>query len=498
MCDDIQGLCLDPTQVPGEDCSNPVLVDPANLPFVYLEDTTGSTDTASHSGGVCPGEGGSHGTGAGDHAFELSPTVAGVYEISLTPYGWDGAVYVVTDCADIDGSCVYSQEDAGGSGVETMQITLDATQTYYIIVDGWGNSGAEGPYQLYVGQPCIPQCAGLQCGADGCGGTCGACQPGETCDPSQQCVPTPGNTCASAFTIPSAPYSDTGDTGDGFGNNYTASASCPGIGQDEGEGSPDVVYEFTPTATADYTITYTPTFDGALYVVTDCADIPNNCLAASEAASQNPPWDEVITLTLSAGTTYYIIVDGGIAGGVSGTYSLDVCLPNCAGLQCGDDGCGGSCGACAGGEYCDGTGQCQTTPGDTCATAVPVTAVPYTASYDTSGLADDYSSTPGACPGPGYNNGVGSGDQAFVFTPATSQDYTITVTPSPTWDVAFYIITDCGDIANTCVGAVDGPGNGGAETTTVALTAGTTYYIVVDGWGTVPPLEEGPFTIDIQ
>jgi len=324
VCDDVQGLCLDPTLVPGEDCTNPVVVDPANLPFVYLEDTSGSTDAASHGNGVCPGEGGSHGNGAGDHAFELSPSVAGVYEIRLTTYGWDGVVYVATDCADIDNTCLYSDDDVGTSGTETMQLTLDATSTYYIFVDGWGSSGEEGAYQLYVGQPCIPQCAGLECGDDGCGGTCGTCPAGEECDPSQVCQPIPGSLCANAIPVGALPYSDAGDTGAGAANDYTAAAACPGITQIEGEGSPDIAYAFTPTTTTDYTITYVPTFDGSLYVVTDCGDIPGTCLEASEAASFNPPWDEVITLTLTAGTTYYIIVDGGIPGGVSGAYTLDI------------------------------------------------------------------------------------------------------------------------------------------------------------------------------
>ena len=33
------------------------------------------------------------------------------------------------------------------------------------------------------------------------------------------------------------------------------------------------------------------------------------------------------------------------------------CIPNCAGLECGDDGCGGSCGSCGDGQTCDG-GTC--------------------------------------------------------------------------------------------------------------------------------------------
>jgi hypothetical protein len=34
------------------------------------------------------------------------------------------------------------------------------------------------------------------------------------------------------------------------------------------------------------------------------------------------------------------------------------CVPDCTGRQCGDDGCGGSCGTCPEGSICDGAGQC--------------------------------------------------------------------------------------------------------------------------------------------
>ena len=42
------------------------------------------------------------------------------------------------------------------------------------------------------------------------------------------------------------------------------------------------------------------------------------------------------------------------------------CQPNCSGAQCGDDGCGGTCGDCAEGQDCTG-GQCVTPCQDECA-----------------------------------------------------------------------------------------------------------------------------------
>ena len=39
--------------------------------------------------------------------------------------------------------------------------------------------------------------------------------------------------------------------------------------------------------------------------------------------------------------------------------SEGVCTPDCAGRECGDDGCGGSCGSCTGNEVCNASGQCN-------------------------------------------------------------------------------------------------------------------------------------------
>jgi hypothetical protein len=51
------------------------------------------------------------------------------------------------------------------------------------------------------------------------------------------------------------------------------------------------------------------------------------------------------------------------------TVSIEQCVPNCGGKSCGDDGCGGTCGTCTGGDKCSSSGQCVCTPscsGKTC------------------------------------------------------------------------------------------------------------------------------------
>ncbi len=48
---------------------------------------------------------------------------------------------------------------------------------------------------------------------------------------------------------------------------------------------------------------------------------------------------------------------GGGGGGGSG----ETCTPDCSGKQCGDNGCGSSCGSCNTIQYCNATGQCAIT-----------------------------------------------------------------------------------------------------------------------------------------
>jgi hypothetical protein len=65
---------------------------------------------------------------------------------------------------------------------------------------------------------CEPQCAGKQCGPDGCGGSCGSCTPPDSCDPSGQCIP-PALNCGDIYIC----YK-------GCGSDFTCMFSCQGQG----------------------------------------------------------------------------------------------------------------------------------------------------------------------------------------------------------------------------------------------------------------------------
>ncbi len=89
---------------------------------------------------------------------------------------------------------------------------------------------------------------------------------------------------------------------------------------------------------------------------------------------------DVYTYTSTADNTsysigYYLsspIESGGPSGTVAatpGNNAISVCLPQCTGLSCGNDGCGGSCGTCSAGLSCT-AGACVFTCGSSTVTDV--------------------------------------------------------------------------------------------------------------------------------
>ena len=54
--------------------------------------------------------------------------------------------------------------------------------------------------------------------------------------------------------------------------------------------------------------------------------------------------------------------DAHAAAPVDGAARIGLCAPTCGARVCGDDGCGGSCGACEGGQECSSEGQCAAVP----------------------------------------------------------------------------------------------------------------------------------------
>jgi hypothetical protein len=141
---------------------------------------------------------------------------------------------------------------------------------------------------------CRPRCQGLQCGPDGCGGTCGTCSSSQDCNPYGQCV-TPACSTDSQCNDSNACTTDTCVYPKKY-NAYCSHANNTSI------------------------VSCTATF--------------GTCQAAGLKTCSN-----------------------GVYGSCVAT-SQDPRIANCSGKTCGSNGCGGTCGSCSTGQTCNTSGQC--------------------------------------------------------------------------------------------------------------------------------------------
>ena len=460
----------------GCDSAVPIDVVPVTLPGL----TQGKADGLSFSPGACPGEPGTAGLGSPDQVYQFTVPDYGTYVFTLSA-DFEAVLYVVADCALVDESCLGADVASGAEA--TLSLLLEAGATVSLVVDG-AQADQAGSYTLDIhGEGCSPQCGGKTCGPDGCGGSCGSCPlDSDLCTATGLCVAAEGG-CPSATVVTTAPWSTSGDTSDAADVLGYSAGQCPGETSGWGKGAPEQVFAFTPPSSGSYTVTLTAEYDSNLYVAGDCSDVDGSCLAASEEVGSNKI--ESVIVDLDDGVTTYIVVDGWGAG-ASGPFTLAIdpggCAPSCNGKECGDDGCGGSCGSCAGSTpVCTDSGLCEAPPAPTCPDAILIGSLPYSDVGDTTDLTDELGYGDNACPGEITGWGDGAPEQVYGFTATAAGTYTATLTPE--FDSNLYVIGDCEDVDGSCLAADDELGNGLVETLSFYLAAGESAFIVVDGWG---------------
>ncbi len=208
---------------------------------------------------------------------------------------------------------------------------------------------------------CVPNCAGKQCGDDGCGGKCGTCQGGQTCEDWKCKVICGDGLCA---------------LGDG-----ESSCSCPqDCGQCNGccegaicrAGTGSTYCGIGGAQCQDCSINDLSCAEQA------CSPLCGDGMCSSEENCAMCPADCGCTAcgeTCAAGECIFTACNGkdcgddgcgGSCGGCpAGMVCFEggcLCLPDCTDKICGDDGCGGSCGACSGNQDQCLDGQCVCQP----------------------------------------------------------------------------------------------------------------------------------------
>ena len=269
----------------------------------------------------------------------------------------------------------------------------------------------------------------------------------------------PGGACGAPTTIPAQGGVVTGATS-GTG---TLNGSCGGTST-----APERVFRWTPAVSGVATIATCgagTTFDTVLYVrngsCTTGTPVACNDDACANATGQNRA--SRITATVTAGQTYFIVVDG--YGGKSGNFTLSVTPPATPGTTT---------------TTSTSTTTSTTLASGTCSAPVALPGAGGTFTGTTAGA----SGVTGSC-----GNSGASPERVFVWTPVTSGVATIETcsATATTFDTVLYLRggtcaggqVGCNDDVSGCA-TTTSAGRGSRLTPTV--TAGQPYVIVVDGY----------------
>ncbi len=288
----------------------------------------------------------------------------------------------------------------------------------------------------HVATICGDMCTGPTCG-DG------------ICQATESCTTCPGDcgacppTCPDVTLASTVPLTVTGTTV-GAGNDFGMASCSTGAG-------PDRSFSYTAPMTGTYTIDTTGvgiTYDTLLYVRNG-----TTCLGPELACNDNGAGIGTrsrVTLSLVAGQQINIIVDG--AGAFTqGSFTLNIRLgpPPCVDVDLG-------------------------------------TTVPSTTTGTTIGAGNDQG---GATCGGG---GGSAPDRVFEWTAPTTGTFRFdTVGSAATFDTLLYIRS--GNCVGAQLGCDDDSAGGTKSRIDLAMTAGQTVVVVVDGFG----VHQGAFTLNI-
>ncbi len=223
---------------------------------------------------------------------------------------------------------------------------------------------------------CNPNCAGKQCGGDGCGGLCGQCPAGSTCSALGSC----SNSCQ-----PNCAGKQCGDDGCGGRcgvcgagqscNNFSGiceagcTPNCAGknCGGDGCGGSCGICANGDTCSGGVCESQCTPSCAGKLCGPNGCGGSCGICASPSVCSADGTKCESVGSCTPDCANR---VCGNDGCGGKCGNCEpgqnctpagqcQGSCTPNCTGKNCGGDGCGGVCGTCPNGQVCGGTGQCE-------------------------------------------------------------------------------------------------------------------------------------------
>jgi len=284
-------------------------------PFTLQGTTEGASSDYELDFGECAG----YNTLGPDVVHSMFVYSTKTYKVTLNP-DFYGTVYILSDCDDPNGSCLAGTDSFTANSKEVL-FTPPSTGTYYLIVDSY-TTLSTGAFTLTVteDEACVPSCGANECGEDGCGGSCGTCTGGATCVGGQCFGGTPSgqwNTCGDA-KYESIPFSGLQGTTAGNTNAYDpGSSSCTTLGMP----GADAVVEVFVSKDQTYLITLESDIDAAVYVLSDCSDASDSCLAGKDSGASGAT--ETLEFTPDTSGFVFIVIDSYFSTS-SGSFTLSM------------------------------------------------------------------------------------------------------------------------------------------------------------------------------
>lgn len=209
---------------------------------------------------------------------------------------------------------------------------------------------------------CLPHCEGKECGGDGCGADCGECADGNSCNEDGLCQPQ-DPACGDDYANQPCYFSPC----DVPSFNICLITECGTIGATEGKLNLGAVHDLDAGA------------DGVqVEVLLRVCDMPLDSPAelwfdgdlaeTMELPAGSGAFHFLEALTLMGGAEpqcFDLKARVGEAPDLETQLCTDVCVPQCEGKECGEDGCGGECGCDGENDVCIDE-ECVCIPDCTC------------------------------------------------------------------------------------------------------------------------------------
>jgi hypothetical protein len=397
------------------------VVNVPSLPFASGAGTTCGTgnDLTATNTNAC---GSTLYTTGEDKVFIFTPATTGTVTITLTSTGTYTSLVLYNGCPLLNqgGTCVdYAQSSTGN---KSLAVCLQAGVTYYLVLDSWSTPFCNPFSNLTISAPVA---------AGGC------------------------STGTGTVAVASLPYSSINRTTCGMGDDVTAtnSVTCGSTSYTTAE---DEVFVFTPTVSGTSTVTVTSlstwvgiTLFRGCPMVSSCSGVPGTCIGYSQSSDGN----QSLCANLTAGQTYYLVVD---------QFASPTCIPS---------------------YNINITAPAGTSAGVTCGNPFIIPALPFSRSNETTAcFGNDYTNASiGSC-GSFYESGE---DKVYRYIATAAECIGITLSGTSTNSIGYQVYQGCPGSGGTLCIANNGGATSGTLTGSAVLPAAGTYYIIVDTWA--PP-----------